>query len=62
MSTAEHFFECPFCFEQISMVLEVEPDQDQTYIEDCEVCCHPIKIAFQAQDGEIVSFQAEKAQ
>lgn len=32
---------------------------DQTYIEDCEVCCRPIKIRYFADNGEITEFEAE---
>ena len=38
----EHFFQCPYCWEEVSMLLD--PSQNQTYIEDCEVCCNPIEI------------------
>lgn len=30
----------------------------QTYVEDCEVCCNPISIYFDVEDGAVVSFQA----
>lgn len=32
---------------------------DQIYIEDCEVCCRPIKIWYVADDGEVTEFTAE---
>ena len=50
----EHFFTCPFCWENISMLLE-RSNELQNYIEDCEVCCHPIEIEYLFQD-EIKSF------
>ena len=28
---------------------------EQTYIEDCEICCNPNKIDTETYDGEIVS-------
>jgi len=31
---------------------------NQTYVEDCEVCCHPIEVRYSAEDGEIVGFEA----
>ena len=31
---------------------------NQTYVEDCEVCCHPIEIRYSASDDEITSFEA----
>ena len=39
----EPFFQCPHCWEEISMLMDVSVS-NQTYIEDCEVCCNPIQI------------------
>jgi len=57
----EYFFQCPYCFEQVSMLLEVYSG-NQSYIEDCEVCCRPIEISYTCENGEIVSFVADRAQ
>jgi len=35
--------ECPYCGEQIELLVD-PADAEQQYIEDCEVCCHPIEI------------------
>ena len=52
----EHFFTCPYCWQQISMLLD--PSQENiNYIEDSEVCSRPIEIHCTINDGEIVSFQ-----
>ena len=51
----EHFFQCPFCREEISMLLEKSNDL-QNYIEDCEVCCQPIEIEY-LLDEELKSFK-----
>ena len=40
------------------MVLDLSVRR-HTYIEDCEVCCNPIEISYQTEEGRIVSFQAE---
>ena len=53
----EHHFQCPYCWETISMLLD--PSTSQTYIEDCEVCCNPIEIRTQFEDQQLISFQAE---
>ena len=45
-------FFCPYCAQPISFLLE-ELYGEQTYIEDCEVCCRPIQISYSIQDGEI---------
>ena len=31
----------------------------QTYVEDCEVCCHPIQIRYSFEDGAVASFEAK---
>lgn len=33
--------QCPYCWEMIDVLIE-PVDTDQTYIEDCQVCCRPI--------------------
>lgn len=57
----EKFFKCPFCLEKISMVLEVNENGEHSYIEDCEVCCHPIQLQFVASKHKITRFKAFKA-
>jgi transcription elongation factor Elf1 len=54
----EHSFNCPYCGEQISMVLDSSVRR-QTYVEDCEVCCRPIEISYSIEDDELVSFNAK---
>jgi hypothetical protein len=53
----EYFFACPYCWEEISMVLDMSVTT-QTYVEDCEVCCNPIEVRYLAEDGAIVDFRA----
>lgn len=50
----EHFFSCPHCWQEISMLLD--PAYSQTYVEDCEVCCNPIELSVGFDGGELVSF------
>ncbi len=54
----EYFFGCPYCGEDISMLLDPSVSQQQ-YIEDCEVCCNPIDIRLHIEDGELTEFGAE---
>ncbi|MGB1231773.1 MAG: CPXCG motif-containing cysteine-rich protein [Winogradskyella sp.] len=54
----EHFFQCPHCWENISMLIDVSQHQ-QTYIEDCEICCNPIQISVTTAQQTIVAFNAE---
>ncbi len=54
----EHFFQCPHCWEDISMLLDVSIHK-QTYIEDCEVCCNPIEITATFDNSELNGFEAQ---
>ncbi|WP_203257742.1 CPXCG motif-containing cysteine-rich protein [Hyunsoonleella ulvae] len=53
----EHYFTCPYCWEEISMLLD-DSVMQQEYIEDCEVCCNPIQIKVTFFNSEIADFQA----
>jgi len=54
----EYFFACPYCWEEISMVLDMSVTT-QTYVEDCEVCCNPIEVRYLVDDGAVVDFSAQ---
>lgn len=57
----EHAFTCPYCWESVSVL--VDPSvEEQTYIEDCEVCCRPIRIRVRTRRREVVSFEATPSQ
>ncbi|MBX2996346.1 MAG: CPXCG motif-containing cysteine-rich protein [Bdellovibrionaceae bacterium] len=43
------------------MLLDVSLDEEQTYIEDCEVCCRPIQITYSAHNARLVSFSCAAA-
>jgi len=51
-SEEEVYFNCPYCFQNISMVFE-SLYGGQEYIEDCEVCCRPILVKYKVTDGQV---------
>jgi len=53
----ENFFTCPYCWERISMLLDNSVN-NQSYVEDCEVCCNPIQVTTQFINTELTEFQA----
>ena len=53
----EHFFTCPYCWQEISFILDPSV-AEQSYVEDCEVCCRPIRIEYASDGGEIMDFAA----
>lgn len=56
----EHFFTCPYCWETISVLLDLSIGS-QSYVEDCEVCCNPISIFYESDDGAVTAFSADSA-
>ena len=51
-------YDCPYCGEEVETTVDLSGG-DQTYIEDCEVCCRPIKVWYTVEDGEITDFTAD---
>lgn len=60
MDQEEVFFTCPFCFQKISMLMDCSVPQ-QTYVEDCEVCCRPIELTVESDGTRVCSLSAEPA-
>lgn len=47
----EESIDCPYCGEQIEVLIDCSEEQ-QEYIEDCQVCCRPIRFKVNiAPDG-----------
>jgi len=55
----EHFLQCPYCWETISVLLDTSI-ADQTYVEDCEVCCNPMEFHIQFRHYALVSFEVRQ--
>ncbi|GAA3566941.1 MAG: CPXCG motif-containing cysteine-rich protein [Pseudomonadales bacterium] len=63
MAALEHAtIQCPYCWEMLD--ISIDPSvSEQTYVEDCQVCCQPIVITAAIDDrGELtVTAEAENA-
>ena len=44
------FVTCPYCGEEVEIYLE--PDVAGSFVQDCEVCCHPWRVRVRGQDDE----------
>jgi hypothetical protein len=53
-----HEATCPHCWESISLTLDLSVPE-QSYIEDCPVCCKPMVISYSAVDGELDAFSVD---
>ncbi len=51
---------CPHCWETINLTLDLSVDE-QSYIEDCPVCCKSMSVSYTAHDGELVELRVEAA-
>ena len=54
----EHFFQCPYCWGDISMLLDSSLVSTE-YVEDCEICCNPINIVYGFENQDLVYFEAK---
>jgi transcription elongation factor Elf1 len=57
----EHFFQCPYCWEEVSVLLDPS-SEDSTYIEDCEVCCNPLQFTVGFNNSSVLNFTVEEFQ
>jgi transcription elongation factor Elf1 len=57
----EHYFQCPYCWEDISVLLDPSV-KAQTYIEDCEVCCNPIEFHVNFDNSELQGFEVRNVE
>jgi hypothetical protein len=49
---------CPYCGETITLLLDLSVDE-QSYIEDCSVCCQPMNVSYRVDDGELAAVSVE---
>ena len=60
LSVVDRKIRCPYCDEPMNILLDLSAG-DQSYVEDCQVCCQPMQIAFQADDGSVANLQVDCA-
>jgi hypothetical protein len=53
-----HDATCPHCWETISVTLDLSVPE-QSYVEDCPVCCKPMLVSYTAADGELSDLSVE---
>ena len=49
---------CPHCWEPINLTLDLSV-AEQSYIEDCPVCCKSLLVSYSVNNGEIAEFSVE---
>ena len=60
-SLAEKTVRCPFCAERIAILLDLSAGPEQSYIEDCQVCCRPMLVSFTVVGDKAIGLQVDCA-
>lgn len=50
---------CPCCGESITLALDLSVPE-QSYVEDCSVCCAPILVNYTADDGVLIDLSVDR--
>ena len=58
MELVEQSFNCPYCGAPITVLLDPSVPA-QTYVEDCEVCCNPMEVAYAFENEDLAAFEAQ---
>lgn len=53
----ECFFDCPYCGEPISVLVDCSCEE-QSYTEDCQVCCRPMVLYVRVDESGAAEIQA----
>ena len=51
----EVIVDCPACGESMAIDVDTTGGEEQSYFEDCAVCCRPMEVFVRCKPGEIVS-------
>lgn len=47
------FVQCPYCGEEVEISVDPGGGSNQSYVEDCPVCCSPWMVQVQYDAGEV---------
>jgi hypothetical protein len=47
--------ECASCGERFELSIDTTGGREQSYVEDCPVCCRPMEIRVTCRPGEVLS-------
>ncbi len=52
---------CPWCWQQILVLVDTSSGSQQ-YIEDCQVCCNPIELSINCDEGALHGVEAGRSE
>lgn len=48
--------QCPFCGQSFEIVVDTSVPR-QTFTTDCEICCRPMEVSVECENGEILNLE-----
>ncbi len=51
---------CPYCMASNTLSVDFTGGRSQSFTVDCEVCCKPVSIRFEAGPEGIIRFDAQR--
>lgn len=60
MLEKDHEFSCPHCGEGLSVRLDPSGGRKQDFVQDCEICCRPIRVTVTLERDQVLDFHAEQ--
>jgi hypothetical protein len=50
---------CPYCWERFETQVDLSAGSF-SYVEDCQVCCQPIELSCEVEEGELLGVKPER--
>ena len=51
----ETIIDCPSCGEAMALDVDTTAGEEQSYFEDCAVCCKPMEVYVKCKPGRVIS-------
>ena len=52
--------ECPHCGEPCALGVDTTAGEEQSYFEDCPVCCRPMEVFVRCRPGKVLSISVSR--
>ena len=52
--------DCPSCGEACALSIDTSAGPEQSYFEDCPVCCAPMEVFVKTRPGEVLSLSVSR--
>jgi len=53
--------QCPYCWQEVEITVDISGGRDQEYVEDCSVCCRPWNVRVRLTESGTCEVELELA-